>query len=275
MERKVFQNSDINDKFNKDGYVVIDLLNEMEVLELTSFFYSVDHSSDRGGFYTTTWLEDNSVRLATNNEMKRLLSPKLESILDNYKYFYGSFFVKKAGKSNNCDAHQDWSCINEPEFTSVTIWCALQDVDEKNGCLCILPRSHRLTNYIRGRHMSNYLEQVSHLINKNNLKPISIKKGQAVIFNQRMIHGSFGNYSSGLRLACGLVGAPAEAKLIHYVANGDASLKILDAENDLFSKYDTFDRMTDVEGINDVRYFHKPMTKLDLFWLKLIAMLKT
>jgi hypothetical protein len=51
--------------------------------------------------------------------------------------------LKRAGSGQATPWHQD-DAFRDPQFEykEVTIWVALQDVDEKSGCLMFIPRSH-------------------------------------------------------------------------------------------------------------------------------------
>lgn len=247
--------------------MVVDLLQAEEISELKNFFYQSGHHTGKKEFYTTTWLTDNDLRLKINEEMKKCFAAKLDTLLNNYTYFYGSYFVKESGEQGDCVAHQDWTCTQEPECASITVWCALQDVDTTNGCLRIFPFSHHLKNYIRGRHLPDYLSATSSLIHRYLLKPIPLKKGQAILFNQRLVHGSTANSSSDLRIACGLVAAPAEQKLIHYVGDGSPQVKMISAANDLFSRYDTFDKMESEPALKHLTLTQSPLSRFGLLRL--------
>ena len=262
--RKVFKNDALNKTFTKQGYVVVSLLTDVEVNDALDFFYQSGHHTGKKEFYTTTWLSDSELRLKTNEKMKNIFSARLSELLDNYTFFYGSYFVKESGEQGDCEAHQDWTCSEEPECSSVTVWCALQDVTPENGCLQILPYSQNLPNYIRGRHTPDYLTEVSAFVQKYLFKPIILKKGQAILFNQRMIHGSFSNFSSALRIACGGVAAPADRPVIHYVGESASEIKKVSAENDLFSRYDTFDKMENEPAVERISYPYARLTKKEL-----------
>ncbi len=264
-KRLVFRNQELNRSFERNGFVIIDLLNSQEVSGLCNLPVLATHNNLEEKFFTTTWLNDAALRLETNREICLRLEPKLETILNGYRFFYGSYFVKKKGEKSMCDVHQDWSSVDEPNLVSVTVWCALSDMNLSNGCLQILPQSHRLNNYVRGRHMTDYLGKCKNILKDRFMRPIQLRQGQAIIFNQRMVHGSMQNLSSETRLACGLVAAPLEAKMKHFVGFGNGSVKIVDAENNFFSRYDTFDKLNDVMSVGVTVDSNKQLSPVSLY----------
>lgn len=240
--RAVFRDSTLQKQFEQKGYVVVPLLEKQDVEYLLSILETQNLQNDNG-FFTTTWVTDTAVRLDTNDILKQKLSASLDKFLLDFRYHYGNYFIKKPGETSHCHAHQDWAFVEEPLYTSVTVWCALMDMTAENGCLRVLKGSQGINNYIRGRNTYNYLDRTSLFIHKYLMRDLVMKQGEAVIFNQRLIHGSKDNKSDTNRVACGLVGVPKEARIIHYVGEKDhpEKLKVLNAENDLFSRYDTFD----------------------------------
>ncbi|WP_373566141.1 phytanoyl-CoA dioxygenase family protein, partial [Salmonella enterica] len=91
--------------------------------------------------------------------------------------------MKKPGNDGHCYAHQDWSMVEEPRYTSVTVWCALMDMTPENGCLRALKGSHQIDNYVRGRNTYDYLHLSSAFIHKYLMQNIPMKAGEAIIFN--------------------------------------------------------------------------------------------
>jgi len=92
------------------------------------------------------------------------------------------------------DVSNDWSMSIKPKFT---IWVSLNGANKKNGCLRIIKDSHTLGIINNG-----------HLIKKSQIelkgKPIEyieLKKGEAIIFDNHLVHGSDKNKTKKNRLA--------------------------------------------------------------------------
>ena len=57
--------------------------------------------------------------------------------------------VKWPGQDGAMGTHQDWTFVDERRFRSVTVWCPLVDVEQRNGALELLPGSHRILTHAR------------------------------------------------------------------------------------------------------------------------------
>ncbi|MEM8711162.1 MAG: phytanoyl-CoA dioxygenase family protein [Planctomycetota bacterium] len=103
--------------------------------------------------------------------------------------------------------HQDlayWPPTPEPE--TVTVWLALDDTDLDNGCLRFVPGSHREPE-LRPHRPLHGDRDTSHTIvadvDEAN-EPIvaaPIRRGDALCFSERVLHGSGGNPSQRWRRA--------------------------------------------------------------------------
>ncbi len=103
--------------------------------------------------------------------------------------------------------HQDlayWPETPEPE--TVTVWLALDDTAEDNGCLNFVPGSH-LENELRPHFPLHGDRDTSHTIvakidpARDHVVPAPIRRGDALCFRERTLHGSGGNTSERWRRA--------------------------------------------------------------------------
>ncbi|HEY8561623.1 MAG TPA: phytanoyl-CoA dioxygenase family protein [Pyrinomonadaceae bacterium] len=106
-------------------------------------------------------------------------------------------------KSPNDERPYDWHQDNgfgplEPA-TTVSCWMALDDVHEKNGCLWVIPGSHkngRLEHRAeRGR------ERIAAVENEESAVPVLLKAGECVFFHGDLLHKSNGNSTDKMRRA--------------------------------------------------------------------------
>jgi phytanoyl-CoA hydroxylase len=103
--------------------------------------------------------------------------------------------------------HQDvayWPATPEPE--TVTVWLAFDDTDDENGCLQFVPGSH-LEPTLRPHRPLHADRDVSHTIvaevdpARDRIVSAPIRRGDALCFRERALHGSGGNPSSRWRRA--------------------------------------------------------------------------
>jgi ectoine hydroxylase-related dioxygenase (phytanoyl-CoA dioxygenase family) len=105
--------------------------------------------------------------------------------------------------------HQDKSYWPQASANPViTVWVPLVDATLENGCLHIMPRTHRqkvLSYHHEQVTGTRYLEvDAEHLGKEKAPLPLPVRKGDAILFNDRCIHSSTPNRSDHVRWAIDL-----------------------------------------------------------------------
>ena len=106
--------------------------------------------------------------------------------------------------------HQDWPywpILSEPH--QVTAWLALDDVDEENGCMSMVPGSHKWGNANHVFHKMEDFHDLPESYEGNAVKAVScpVKKGHVHFHHGLTWHGSPANKS----------GRPRRAIAFHYM----------------------------------------------------------
>jgi hypothetical protein len=234
-----FKNSELDTTFLKNGYIVTNLLTHSECNEMMRTYEKLHPDQSTEIFFTTTHSFDYEYRQLCSHEISDFLYPKLKTVLDNYLPLYGNYMVKPKGDNSTCCLHQDWSFVDEKKFRTVNVWVALSDTDITNGCIHVVPGSHRLPFPVRGRNMTTVYNDAIPLIVKNLLHSVPLMAGQCVVFDSAIIHYSPNNLSNEIRVAASLMLYPAEAQLIHYVFDKQDSAVVTkyEVEQDFFTQY--------------------------------------
>ncbi len=118
---------------------------------------------------------------------------------------YLPFTAAKAAQGGGTfDYHQDNNYTrHDPALGSINIWVALVDMTPDNGCLQIIPDSHK-QGQLESRN-SDYGDSHQKLdIDENDLLPIRMRAGDAVAFTRWTVHGSGANTTDQPRLAYAL-----------------------------------------------------------------------
>lgn len=158
----------------------------------------------------------------------------------DYKAFMGSFIAKHADKNSELGVHQDMSLVDESKFMGVNIWAPLCDTNEKNGALFLIPKSHRLFPTYRNANITNIYDKHYHLIKKY-MQPVFIKAGEAIIFDNSILHYSPANKSSQIRIATNVFVTHQEARITIYYHNQENNkIESFEQEDDFFTKYTQF-----------------------------------
>ena len=107
--------------------------------------------------------------------------------------------------------HQDQFYLRVQPGTCMAAWLALDDCDEENGCLQMVPNSYDwpVLCTTEADTMQSFTEVTVALPEGTSADPIILQAGDVVFFNGQVVHGSFPNTSND-RFRRALIG--------HYIA---------------------------------------------------------
>ncbi|MFC5529761.1 phytanoyl-CoA dioxygenase family protein [Cohnella yongneupensis] len=109
------------------------------------------------------------------------------------------YFYKEPGAPGQA-AHQDYYYIKNDPMTMIAAWTAMEDVvDEENGCLWVMPGTHKLgllphgavKNIEEHEHWTDETEGVD----TSRQIPVPMEKGDILFFSELLIHSSNKNRS--------------------------------------------------------------------------------
>lgn len=222
--RKIFKDEQLDLQFKENGYIVLKDAVNFNFQESYSYFNNLQSNVD-GKFYASLWSKDREYREEVDREIKKRLSSIVTDYLYNYVSFFGDLLVKKPSLNHKFDWHQDWTFVDETKYSSVYIWCPLQDVTIQNGCLMVLPNSHSFFKSTRGSNINpDYPHETFEAVKKKHIRYLPLKKGDVVLFNQSLFHASPPNRTWKNRLAIGLLCLPEEADIFHYHLNKESNI---------------------------------------------------
>jgi hypothetical protein len=254
--RQIFKNEQLDIQFKELGYIIVDLIDRKTALDLYKTCIQFQ-SNVNATFYTSLWSSNVEYRKKVDNLILETLKEKVATLFFDYVPFFGDLLVKQPSLNKDFPIHQDWTFVDEEIFTSAYIWCPLQDVNYLNGNLQIVEKSHKFLDKIRGANVTVSYEKIKDKIASKYLKNIKLKAGQAIIFNQALLHASPPNRSLKTRIAMGLLMLPVEAKVFHYYYDEkEAVLKRIEADKLFFMTYS--ENIDFKEGLKSISY---PSTK--------------
>ena len=129
----------------------------------------------------------------------------VESIIGKNILICGTtLFIKNPNEKGFVSFHQDAKYIGLEPHNWVTVWLAVTDANEKNGCMRMLPGSHNenLKNHEQKFDENNLLTRGQTITNVSLEKtdPIILKAGQVSLHHPTIIHGSGLNLSDDRRI---------------------------------------------------------------------------
>lgn len=262
--KNVFTDAVLNEKLNVNGYIIIRVLDANQITALTHLFNSIPQHQYA---FTTFAIEDYDIRKQVDTAIKAALQDFCKQHFTGYVPFWGNFFVKPP-HTPAMPLHADLQYVNEPQFISLNIWCPLQDVNADNGGLGIVPYSHRAIRQIRGTNITRAFRVNNDAIQQQLGKTLTLKAGEAIIYDHRLLHYSTANNTPQKRLAITLIMVPEQARLMHYYA---ATENDTDFEQFAISSVEDFlhapfnQRFTHLQPVAHIQGYHfNPVTVQDI-----------
>lgn len=196
------------------GSVIIPLLNMDDVTLLKQIFDEY-HAEAPGGFYATTHSEDKSLRRELSKKIIGIVEEKIQAHFKNIQLLGGAFISKTPGEKGILPLHQDWNIVDENEARSYNLWIPLVDVNESNGAMRILDKSHRKLTTYRGPTFPPVMGQITKEVEKH-MRSLDMRAGELLIYDHALWHSSPVNSSNELRLAIVIGAVPKDVEMKFY-----------------------------------------------------------
>jgi len=225
---KVFRDEALQRAFECRGYAVVDLIRADECARLLDFWQSTTGDLEPMSFSNTSMSRDKDYRRRVHERVLAVLGPRIDELLDDYRVCLCSFNVKRpVDERGVVEWHQDWTFVDESRSQSVGVWCPLIDVDTRNGCLRVVPGSHRLNDHPRAFASNFAYSDLSDCFDREFAQPVQMRAGQALFYCQKLFHSSPPNRTSVPRVAAGALAIPAGAPLLFVTQRRAAGRELL------------------------------------------------
>ena len=237
----IFKDEEHQKAFDEQGFVVVSFIDDTTIGRLQQI-YKDCYPSGVEGFFSTTFANNLSHREKVNASIKQECSNRLDQLFKDYKVFFSSFIVKAPGQDSELIMHQDMTLVDEERYAGINVWCPMIDLTDTNGAIEVLPKSHRFFKTYRGSSIPDIYDNVVDTV-KSLLIPQYLKAGEAIIFDQSIIHYSPPNLSQYERPVINTFVAHKEARIkICYwdkESYGDR-IEIFEQEDDFLEKFENF-----------------------------------
>lgn len=269
--RKTFTDQELEERFQKDGYVEVPFLKPEEVEMLKSYYF--DTLEDSGGrlgpedekyqsnaeiTYDFTFIDKNSdYKQQVFDMITKSFEDRVDDYLADYKPIIANF-IRKKEDGGEVPLHQNWAFADEHKCATVSIWCPLVDSNQKNGTLEVVPGSHKRYGEVRGPMIKSELADIHSEILERHMIPVETKAGNSVILDDSIVHYSSPNQTDGLRLAIQLILIPKEEKSIHFhmdLSKDRSTVEVLEVDRDFYMKFNPWKKPSeDVKRVKSFKY---------------------
>lgn len=262
----ILKDSSLNTQLFENGYVIMPFLNGDEVDRLRKEFYRIHEASEvSGGLYVTSTRKDSEAIERANSAVKSAFSRAISQHIANGKTLGGTYISKPANETEPLHPHQDWNIVDETKYRSFTIWVPLQDVDDSNGSMYVLPGSHE---WIRGyRHLTIpcVYGQIYDVVWEQ-MTPVHLKAGEALIFDHSLVHASKPNRSDSLRIAATHSLLSSESEMRFYW-NNNGTVEEYECTNEYYITEEAKSGPGSLPKIKDVDFEIRQVDEIEFYKL--------
>lgn len=233
--------TEIHELLERDGYLVVeDFITTAQVEHLLRVFASLDRPEHHGAWTASMFSTDLDYRAKVDRTIREVLAPRAAELLPGFRFVLCNYLVKEPQTTGGgvVQVHQDPSFVDEARFSTVGIWIPLVDTDMINGGIAVLPGSHHWNDGPRSYGgWSPYAALSAKMLEKATAVPI--KAGAALVFSQKVFHGSPPNRGRATRITVTGLLASNDAPLLCYYANPSMpqQLEVFEVDDDFFLRY--------------------------------------
>lgn len=243
MSKRIFKDDAMQARFEKQGFVVVPFIDSEEVKKLTDLFYELHPNLQSGGFVSGSYSGDYDYKKKASDAFVAAFTEHYDRIFTGYQAFGGAYLYKMPNSESELSIHQDWTIVDEDKYVALNCWVPLQDIDETNGALHVVPGTqYDALHTVRAPTIPFFFSGNFDLVVKESI-PMYVKAGEAVILNQSVIHYSPPNRSGKIRLAitAGVKskGAPMRFHFFDQ-KSGTTDVEIYDMPEDFLIDFDNF-----------------------------------
>lgn len=273
MNRTVFKNALLQAQLQDLGHVKMPMLTSQEINKILEFIKTLkpdDHFNPMGdqpgnpSTYHCSFLDTNKdYKKKVSSFLSSVFMPHISQVLSNYDILSINFYIKQPGKGN-FQIHQNWP-TTAVEDTTVTVWCPLQDVSELNGGIHIVEGSHKITPDIGSVLAPVFFSQFEKELVAKYLKPIHMKAGEALIFDDSLIHWSPQNNSEQPRIAIQIEMIPTGVTPRYYHYDRETDLfEVFAVDTDYYLNHNLSDLMSRPSDIKCLGFLKNPNREITL-----------
>ena len=222
------------EEFASIGYTIVDLITPEAAAELLALAKEIH--PERGGhmWESDFYSPDLDVKRKVAETLQAVVQPAIDEHLVDHEMLIQNFVVNWPGPRGGLELHQHSSITDENKYRGAVIWLALHETSLENGTLNVVPQSHRVLGQHKAERTPEWFEGLHEHICDNHLETVVLQAGQALVFDNAVLHNSYSNITDEPRMTAVIVVAPRDAALRYYDYVDDGTVKIYELEPEFF-----------------------------------------
>ncbi|MCX6525659.1 MAG: phytanoyl-CoA dioxygenase family protein [Actinobacteria bacterium] len=256
---QMFNDESLDAAFWANGFVKVPLLSVEEMSSLRGNFAEL---SPTDGFdprnlenprceYHCTFLDPNlEYRKQSDHLVRTAMGEQIKAVLPGYRILTSNVYVKPAG-TGRFEIHQNWPTIEDIDIPTVTVWAPLQDTGFKNGTIRVVPGGHRIFPDIAAATSDRFFDDFETELIETYLEPVNVAAGEALIFDDSLLHWSSDNLSENPRITFQIEMVPQDAQTVLWIRNPEdpTQFDLWEAATDFWLEYDMESVLGRPEGL--------------------------
>ena len=232
-DRQILTDRAADRRLLRDGFVKVPFLSPSDAFRVRELFVQL-RGLEGEGFATDFTVPDRVYRRRVANTISAALDAAVGSVFVDHVPFLRNFLCKYPGEASVVDLHRDWMYVDERTGArTYTIWIALEDVVGDNGQLRALRGSHKFDTMLRGTNLVAPWIEHTDVIDER-LLTVPTTAGEAVIFDNALLHCSYPNFTEVPRVAAALALHHKDDALVHFLRSSDHEAVRYDITEDFF-----------------------------------------
>jgi hypothetical protein len=262
----VLRDRSLDRVLHRDGYAVVDLISPDAAHAVRERFGEIHGwsrqqlmSHQPPDFEIALWDDDLDYRREVASIVDDATAAAIEGLFETQRPIGRSLMIKWPAAPGTPswegvpDAfHNDSPYVDERSGSrTYGVWLALQDVDLANGCVHVVPHSHRLTRTIRGWGVDAPWLAYDDVYRRRAV-PVELRAGQAYVWDPALIHRSGPNRTDEPRVAATILVAEPGGELSIFRRRDDDHAERVRISSTFFldGTFDALDALPPVEVVS-------------------------
>ena len=209
--------------YQNDGYIIPDFkMPEEDLLEIENLHDHLIKKHPKYLNYCPAILQydERFLKYCLN---KNILDFVEQLIGNDFALWNSSFFAKPALNGHATPWHQDGQYWPIRPLATCTVWLAIDDATEENGCLKFIKGSHKdkklkKHEFNKDKNLTLHQELLKTEYNENDSVSLILKRGQISLHDVYLVHGSEANFSPNSRRGMTMRFMPMTSVFDHELA---------------------------------------------------------